>query len=107
MGKYSLDYGFTCPSIDSEISDAKSIIENHFYEILQELNPLMCGLINTPEAKLWVEEATEALYGDLESVFENCRSINEDIRSAADQQIAECVSELEDLESQIKEYENM
>lgn len=39
----------------------------------------------TPEAQEWIDTATNALYSDLESIFENCRIINEDIRSAADQ----------------------
>lgn len=106
MSRYSLDYGFTCPDLDKEIADAKSLIEDTFYETLQELNPLMENLMHTPEAKEWVKQATDSLYSDLESIFENCRSINEGIRAAADQQIAECVSELEDVEYRIKELEN-
>lgn len=105
MSKYSLDYAYTCPNLDREISDAKDVIRDHFHDTLQELNPVMPELMHTPEAQEWVRVATEALYSDLESIFENCRKINEDIRSAADQQIAECVSELEEAEYRIKELE--
>ena len=106
MSRYSLDYGFTCPDLDKEIADAKSVIESHFEDTLKELNPVLYNLMHTPEAREWVSVATEALYSDLESIFENCRSINEGIRSAADQQIAECVSELEDAELRIKDLES-
>lgn len=105
MSRYSLDYGYTCPDLDREIADAKNIIEEHFHDTLQELNPILSNLMHTPEVQEWVRVATESLYSDLESVFENCRSINEGIRAAADQQIAECVSELEDAEYRIKELE--
>lgn len=106
MSKYSLDYGFTCPDLDKEIADAKSIIESHFHDTLEELNPVLASLMHTPEVREWIDTATNSLYSDLESIFENCRGINEDIRSAADQQIAECVSELEDAEYRIKELED-
>jgi len=105
MSRYGLDYAYTCPDLDKEISDAKSVIEDHFRDMLEELNPVMANLMYTPEAQEWIDTATNALYSDLESIFENCRSINEDIRSAADQQIAECVSELEGAEYRIKELE--
>lgn len=105
MRKYNLDYTYTCPSLDSEISDAKGTIEAHFTDMLIELNPLTEQLTHTPELREWIKTTTEALYSDLEPIFENCRKINEDIREAADTQIAECVSELEEAEYRIKELE--
>ncbi len=105
MSRYSLDYALTCPSLDSEISDAKGTIESHFTDTLLELNPLMDQLLHTPELREWIKTATEALYSDLEPIFENCRTVNEDIRSAADNQIAECVNEIEEAEYRIKELE--
>ncbi|AUR87492.1 coil containing protein [Vibrio phage 1.101.O._10N.261.45.C6] len=106
MSKYSLDYAYTCPDLDGYIADAKSLIGDHFSDTLVELNPVLEGLENTIQFKEWVEQATLSLYSDLESIFEGCRKINEDIRSAADHQIAECVSELEDAQYRIQELEN-
>jgi hypothetical protein len=96
MSKYQLDYANTCPDIDSEISDAKGVIESHFYGTLRELNPLMEDLMETEPTKLWIKNATDHLYSDLESIFENCRSINENMRAEANRQIAECMTELEE-----------
>ncbi len=105
MSRYSLVYAYTCPDLDKEIADAKSVLEDHVEDILVELTPLMGNLRNTPECKEWIQETSNSLYESLESIFENCRSINEDIRSAADSQIAECVRELEDSEEQVKVLE--
>lgn len=41
MSRYALDYAYTCPDLDKEISDAKSVIEDHFRDTLEELNPVM------------------------------------------------------------------
>jgi hypothetical protein len=100
MRKYSLDHGYTCPQIDEAISDAKAIIEDHFYDTLQELNPMTN--MESQEAKEWIGIATESLYSGLEPVFEDLRSSNEDLRNSAENQIAECVNELEEARAEIE-----
>lgn len=104
MSRYSLNHGYTCPLIDRNISDAKDIINNTFYNTLEELCPVID--MDSPEAREWIKVATENLYSGLESVFEDLRSTNEDLRSAAEQQIAECVSELEEAEYRLQELED-
>ncbi|AUR89252.1 coil containing protein [Vibrio phage 1.121.O._10N.286.46.C4] len=105
MSTYGLDYPYTCPSIDGEIRDAKAILESHVEDILQELNPLMAELTHTPEFNAWIKSTVDAMYTDLEPIFENCRGINDDMRSEASRQIAECVSELEDCQQQLRDLE--
>lgn len=100
------DYHYTCPDIDKLIVEAKDNIESHIHNILVELCPPISEFCNLPkELQDWVESTTESLYEDLEGVFEGARSSNEDMRSAADLQVRELESELEDALQEIKLHE--
>lgn len=107
--KRTLDYPYTCPSLDALILDAKFTLEDHVESILYELNPVLEEIPTRDvpvQIKEWIEQQVLAIYSDLEVIFESCRTINEDIRSAADFQIGECIDELEDALNTIQELEN-
>jgi len=115
-----LDYEWTCYIIDEAISDADAAIENMFTDVLDNCDPELS------------EEQKQSLMEYLDSTvasefFEKCRSSNENMRSAANDQLTslneeksqaeegandECIragtleSTVSELESKIEELES-
>lgn len=106
MRKYSLNHGYTCPDIDSSIADAKDVLRDYMVDVLVELNPLVEGCLNSPHIKQWLDDTVKSFYSGLEDVFEGVRSTNEELRSSAEHQIVELVSELEEAEATIQQLES-
>jgi archaellum component FlaC len=101
----SLDFGYTCPSIDKCIGHSKSIIEEHITEIVKEYNPIINGLSNyPPEIQNEIKGHVDCLFEEIGSLFEELRGLNEDMRKQADHQIEFLERQVEDLEYELKEY---
>ena len=103
----SLDYGYTCPTLDKYIDEAKDIIFDHIQSTVLENNPYLCEYDLPQSIKTYIKEDADALYDRLEDLFESCRTINEDIRSTADKQIEDLERQIEDLEYELKEMDNV
>jgi len=101
-----LDHGYTCPSLDKLIDEAKDVIHEHVTGIVLENNPFLDDYDLPDSIKTYIKDASDAMYEALEDVFEGCRTINEDIRACADRQIDDLESRVEDLEYELKGYEN-
>ena len=81
-------YPFTCPKID----DFKSNLECFIHDLIAELSP---KYLETLDAKLFIQEKQLAFYAENESIFENVRQSNEDIRKSAESQIDGIQNELD------------
>lgn len=98
MRRIEFDYPITCPRIDKEIERAKSEIENFVFDLLEEACPLLSKERRT---ELAVDYGA-SLYSNLEDAFETVRATNEDMRRAADRQIADLFEEIAALESRVE-----
>ena len=85
-------YPFTCPKIDSNINEFKSNLECFIHDLILELSP---KYLETADAKLFIQEKQLTFYAENESIFENVRQSNEDIRKSAESQIDEIQNELD------------
>lgn len=99
------DYGYTCPSIDKLIDEAKDQIHDHIESVVLENNPYILSHGIPQSLKEHIKDVSDTLYEALEDVFEGCRSINEGMRDAADKQIGELEEQVEILEAEVAEYE--
>lgn len=101
----SLDYGFTCPDIDKNIDSAKETLYDFILETYRELNPLLES-VSDNELPVCVKEKAKTdadyLYESLEDIFENVRSVNEDMRRFADKQISDLKDEISELEHELR-----
>ena len=104
----SLDFGFTCPDIDRNISSAKEALYDFMLETYKDLNPVI-GDIPDRDLPLSVKEKAKRdadyLYESLEDIFENVRSVNEDMRLSADKQISDLNDRISDLEAEVESLE--
>lgn len=98
----SFDYPWTCPKIDSCISDAKNNIEDLVRDLISDVSPYVEGEYLDKLTKEW----SDHFYSNLEGIFEGTRSENEDMRSAADTQISELKDRISDLEEELSSVEN-
>ena len=89
-------YPFTCPKIDSNINEFKSNLECFIHDLILELNP---KYLETADAKLFIQEKQLVFYAENESIFENVRQSNEDIRKSAEYQIS-------DIQIELNSYKN-
>ena len=89
-------YPFTCPKIDSNINELKSNLECFIHDLILELNP---KYLETADAKLFIQEKQLVFYAENESIFENVRQSNEDIRKSAEYQIS-------DIQIELNSYKN-
>ena len=85
-------YPFTCPKIDANINDFKANLECFIHDLISELSP---KYLETSDAKLFIQEKQLVFYAENESIFENVRQSNEDIRNSAESQIADIQNELD------------
>ena len=89
-------YPFTCPKIDSNIDEFKSNLECFIHDLISELSP---KYLETADAKLFIQEKQLVFYAENESIFENVRQSNEDIRKSAEYQIS-------DIQIELNSYKN-
>lgn len=94
-----LDFGYTCGTIDDNISSFKSELEDTIEQILDEACPLFSGKERTDFVKEWVDHT----YKNCEPIFEDLRKCNEDMRQQAELQISDLETEKEELEGEIEE----
>lgn len=82
-------YPYTCPLIDTEIGKAKGNLTIYVRDLLKSYNVDINGkeMLN----------AGEELFSAVSDVFEQTRTINEDLRGAAQQQIIELENEVMEL----------
>lgn len=82
-------YPYTCPLIDTEIGKAKGNLTIYVRDLLKSYNVDINGkeMLN----------AGEELFSAVSDVFEQTRTINEDIRGAAQQQIIALENEVMEL----------
>lgn len=97
----NLDHPDTCPNINSNITDAKQIIDTFIDDLLSEA----CGLLESGVRASLSTKYTEDLYSKLAPIFENVRDTNSIMRGAADDQISDLKTEIETLESEIYHLE--
>ena len=88
----NFSYPFTCPKIDSNIDEFKSNLECFIHDLILELSP---KYLETADAKLFIQEKQLVFYAENESIFENVRQSNEDIRKSADYQLSAIQVELD------------
>lgn len=98
-----LDYGYTCGEIDSYIADAKGVMRNHFYDVLEEACPLLHNIAKTEKSK----EYAEALFEDMSDIFESVRKCNEDMRKEADSQIDDLEELVSNLEANVADIDSL
>jgi len=101
----SLDYGFTCPDIDRNIDSAKEVLYDFMLETYKELNPVIGDIPDSdlpPSIKERAKKDADYLYESLEEIFENVRSVNEDMRRSADKQISDLNDLISDLEAEVE-----
>jgi len=103
MAKKTFDYWYTCPILDKEITSIQETLEANINGLISDISPYI------PEdalAKL-AEQYAGDFYMDIESYIESVRSANSDIRNAAEKQIEEHQTEINNLEYDLntKTYE--
>ena len=101
----SLDFGFTCPDIDRNIDSAKEVLYNFMLEAYKDLNPVIGDIPDSdlpPSVKEKAKRDADYLYESLEEIFENVRSVNEDMRRSADKQISDLNDTISDLETEVE-----
>jgi len=94
-------YPHTCPDIDRQISEAKSVLKDYFRDLISDI----CPVLGAKELDEIVEKYTKYTYEDLEDIFEKVRSTNEDMREEANRQIESLEDDVSDLQEKIYELE--
>jgi gas vesicle protein len=97
MRAVGFDYPNTCPKIDKAIAAAKHQINSFLDDLLDEACPLLPKRVRVE----LTENYADTLYGQLEDIFEETRSTNEDMRREADSQISGLKNEIDDLEHEL------
>lgn len=97
MRSSGFDYGYTCPSIDREIANAKNEITSFLEGVLSDA----CGLMTEHLVNKLAKDYADSLYSSLEDIFENVRSENEKMRSEAERQISKLSDEVDELHHRI------
>ena len=97
----TFDYPHTCPKIDKEIERVNDLIQRYLTDFILELSPYVPKDVAMNMAMEWGCD----IYRDIQGCFEEVRKTNEDMREEANRQISSLISELDDLNCQIKELE--
>ena len=95
------DYPWTCQKIDAQISQAKSEIRDFLFDFIEEL----CPKIPRDAMHALANEKTEELYCGIEPCFEITRQSNEDMRSAAENQISDLEDKIGEKEQEVADLE--
>ena len=92
-------FDFTCPVINKGIKNIKEQVSDSIINLISDVCPLLSG----QDKDYLVEAYVNEIYENFESCFEDTRSSNEEIRSAAEQQIHDTNLENESLRDEIKD----
>jgi len=99
-----LDYSHTCSDIDREKDSAKEVIHQEISYIITDEMPL-------PEDhdfdETWINNKVDEIWDRVDSCFEVCRETNVDMRKAADDQISDLESEIDDLKEQVNALQSI
>lgn len=99
----SFEYPNTCPDIDHDISKSKETLFYSLHDMIHELCPRMSSeTINSV-----ADEYTDALYNEIESIFESVRNTNVKMREEAERQIECLENDVEDLQKKVTELEEV
>lgn len=112
----SFDFRYTCPEIDKNItymtSDLQSVIKAMLDDVLEQIEE--SGGISEDTKKGIIKDYTEDGVNIVKSSFEEVRSLNEDMRDAANKQINDLIdlinekdSEIEYLKQEVKELQQI
>lgn len=101
MRRVAFDFPNTCPRIDKQIDEAKSVI----YKFVESLLEEACPLLSPETLQRLASDNADDLYRDLEDCFEAVRSTNEEMRRAAEHQISELHDEVSNLEAEVDRHE--
>jgi len=96
----ALDFGHTCPDIDSNIGDFNEALIDEIKWIIEDSRRHTHE--EMVEHKVYDTYAGE-IYKQLEHYFEGVRSTNEDMRKQADWQINELEDQLEATKDELEE----
>jgi hypothetical protein len=96
-----LDFNYTCSIIDKNILGAKDILINNIIDILGDA----CNFLPKETKKELAITYSHDIYKQLEDIFEETRTCNEDMRKQADWQIDNLEDTINDLQEEIKELE--
>jgi len=91
------DYSYTCPNINKNISEFKSIITDNLSSMIDEC----CPLLIDKQKEDFIENYVDYIYNEFEYYFENVRKTNEEIRKEAYRQIENLEDENNDLKNDI------
>jgi len=113
-----LDHPFTCPKIDTAISSAKVEIYAAIEGIVGTLDPEFEAIMEDrtgyppgeipdlldPVAvgKFYIKEMTAVLHDEIADMFEDMRTVNEELRDAAEKQIDNMHDRIEELEAELE-----
>lgn len=98
-----LDFEYTCPKIDEAIEQMKQEVYDHLYDITVDQHPCLSTVSShemPKEVVEYIKEHADSMSDTLTELFESLRSLNEDMRDAADNQLAELADIVEDLTSE-------
>lgn len=98
----ALDFGYTCPDINSSIDDFKSRVSYHLDSLLDDCCPLFDG----EKKDELIDNYVGYIYSEFESCFEDVRRTNENMRKEADYQIENVQELLDDAKADIHDLEN-
>ena len=92
----SFNYYYTCPLIDEGIERSKDHIEEELKEMHQRV---------LDGESIDIEDYVKSIYVELEAHFEAVRTSNENIRSAAEDQINDLETEVHDHQVAVNDAE--
>lgn len=100
----SFNYPHTCPHIDKNITHFQSELFGAVEEIVEYFSPAYKqDFEGTTIYKNIIESFVDSIYLKAESIIEDVRKCNSDIRDYAEKVIDNLVDEIGDLEEQIKD----
>lgn len=97
-----LDYPDTCPDIDKYISEARERI----FEAFEEEIEAVCPRLPEEVLKQRARNCADALYQELEAIFEKTRETNASLRSAAEHQIEALQNERDEWKTEASQFES-
>jgi len=94
-------YKYTCGDIDQGIDEAKVDIKDNLIRLVDKH---LSDLSDSDRDQI-IHDFTEDIHGHISMAFEVVRGVNEDMRKAANEQVSELESEVEDLKGIIQEVQ--
>lgn len=97
-------YHYTCPDIDKNIRNFESSLESLLSDLFSDICPPI--FVNSDEACKIKKDYLKYIADEASMYFENVRTVNSDIRDAAEKVVKEGNDRIEELEYTIKELES-